>query len=92
METVRGLAAARGFAVGPVFVFRGSGAIPIPEYVVEPGCDGDELLRFKRALYEAKRDLETLISALYERNGQTESKVFECHQMLMEDPVLIGQV
>lgn len=92
MRCVRGLAAARGFAVGPVFVFRGSGDIPVPEYVVESGREGDELIRYKRAVYEAKRDLEGLISALRSRGGRDEEKIFESHLTMMEDPVLVSHI
>ena len=45
MRTIAGLATARGFAVGPAFIYRGDGEIPIPQYVVKPGREADELLR-----------------------------------------------
>ena len=88
MLTVRGLATARGFAVGPVFVYRGDGDIPVPEYVVEPGCEGDEALRFRRAIYAARRDLQNLVSTLKARAGRADAKIFECHIMLLEDMML----
>ena len=91
MQTIAGLATARGFAMGPVFVYRGDGDIPIPEYVVDPSCTADELVRLKRALLETKRDLDLMIATLRERAGHEDVKVFECHQMLLEDPVLFGE-
>ena len=91
MQTITGLATARGFAIGPVFVYRGDGDIPIPEYVVDPGREPDELVRLKRALVETKRDLELMISTLRERASRTDVRVFECHQMILEDPVLRGE-
>lgn len=90
-KVLTGIAAARGFAVGPVFVFRGDGDIPIPEYVVEAGCEGDEILRLKRAIFEAKRDLEGLLSTLRARSGRGEEKVFESHLMILEDPELLKE-
>lgn len=87
-----GLSAARGFAVGQVFVFRGDGDLPIPEYVVEAGREGDEILRLKRAIFEAKRDLEGILSALRARSGHGEEKVFEAHLMLLEDPELLKEI
>ena len=92
MQTIAGLATARGFAIGPVFVYRGNGDVPIPEYVVDPGHEADELVRLKRAVLETKRDLELMISTLRERAGRADVKVFECHQMILEDPVLLGEV
>ena len=67
MRTMKGLATARGFALGPVFIYRGDGEFPVPEYIVEPGKEQDELLRFKRARLDAARDLEGLTSVLSER-------------------------
>lgn len=92
MSVLRGLAAARGFAVGPVFVFRGDGKVPVPEYVVENGREGDELLRLKRSIYEVKRDLEGLVSALRQRGGREEEKIFESHLIVLDDPELIKQI
>lgn len=91
MRTIAGLATARGFAIGPVFIYRGSGDVPIPEYVVDPGHEAEELVRLKRAVLETQRDLEAMISTLKERSGHTDVRVFECHQMLLEDPVLFGE-
>ena len=91
MQTITGLATARGFALGPVFVYRGDGNVPIPEYVVDPGHEADELVRLKRAVMETKRDLDLMIATLRERAGQADVRVFECHQMLLEDVVLYGE-
>ena len=91
MRTIAGLATARGFAMGPVFVYRGDGDIPVPEYVVDSGREAEELVRLKRAVLETQRDLETMISTLKERSGNEDVRIFECHQMLLEDPVLYGE-
>ena len=91
MRTIAGLATARGFAVGPAFIYRGDGEIPIPQYVVEPGREADELVRLKRALAETKRDLEQLIFALKEHTGGKDVRVFECHLMMLEDIVLVDE-
>ena len=88
MTTVSGLATARGFASGPVFIYRGDGEIPIPQYVVPEERVSDELLRLKRAMVETRRDLEGLISVLKERTGRADVRVFECHLMILEDGML----
>ena len=92
MRTIAGLATARGFAVGPAFIYRGDGEIPIPQYVVEPGREADELQRLKRALAETKRDLEQLISALKNHTVGKDVRVFECHLMMLEDIVLVDEI
>ena len=91
MQTIAGLATARGFAAGPVFIYRGDGEIPVPEYVVAPGGEGDELQRLKRAVYETRRDIEGLISVLRDRTGRNDVRVFECHLMMLEDVLLLGE-
>ena len=88
MTTVTGLATARGLASGPVFIYRGDGEIPIPQYVVQAGREADELRRLKRAMVETRRDLEGLIAVLKERTGRSDVRVFECHLMLLEDGML----
>ncbi len=88
MKTVAGLATARGFAVGPAFIYRGDGEIPIKEFVVEEDCVQSEIQRLQRALVETKRDLEGLIAVLKERTGRSDVRVFECHLMILEDAVL----
>lgn len=92
MRTIAGLATARGFAVGPAFIYRGDGDFPVPRYVVDPGREEDELLRFRRAVLETKRDIEGLIAALRERGGRENVRVFECHEMILEDELLLGEI
>ncbi|MCR5414524.1 MAG: phosphoenolpyruvate--protein phosphotransferase [Kiritimatiellae bacterium] len=86
--TIAGLPTARGYASGPVFIYRGGGQIPIPEYVIGPGQETSELMRLHRAVGDVRRDLEGLISVLKERSGKEDVRVFECHLMLLEDPTL----
>ena len=88
---MKGLATARGFALGPVFIYRGDGEFPVPEYIVEPGKEQDELLRFKRARLDAARDLEGLASVLSERAGKNEARIFESHQMILDDPFMVDE-
>ena len=92
MTTLAGIATARGLVAGPVFLYRGDGEIPVPEYVVESGREEDELRRFERAVAETKRDLESLISVLRERTGRADVRVFECHLMFLEDPTFSSDV
>ena len=91
MQTREGLATARGFAIGPAFIYRGDGEIPIPQYVVEPGREADELQRLKRAICETKLELEQIIEVLKTRAGRNDVRVFECHLMLLDDHVLVGE-
>ena len=91
MRTLSGLATARGLVSGPVFVYRDGGEIPIPEYKVPPGMEQAEIVRFKRAHLDTKRDLENLVSVLKERAGRQDVMVFECHLMILEDVILMDE-
>ena len=92
MTTLAGIATARGLVAGPVFLYRGDGEIPVPEYVVEAGREEEELRRIERAVADTKRDLENLISVLRERTGRSDVRVFECHLMFLEDPSFSADV
>lgn len=88
MRTFAGLATARGFASGPAFLYRGEGELVVPEYRIEPGAEAAEIERLKYARDETRRDLEGLIAALRERTRRDDVKVFECHLMILEDPMM----
>ena len=92
MVTLAGIPTARGLVAGPVFLYRGDGEIPVPEYVVEAGREEEELRRFERAVVDTKRDLENLISVLRERTGRADVRVFECHLMILEDPTFAEEI
>lgn len=92
MTLVAGLPTARGLASGPVFVYRGDGEIPVPEYVVQEGAEDEELRRLDRSIEEIKSDLEGMIAALRERTGRQDLRVFECHLMILEDAFLIDEI
>ena len=92
MRTLAGIPVARGFAAGPVFVYRGDGVLPIPQYVVEPGREVDELMRLKRAVGVVRRDLENLVAVLKQRTGKEDVRVFECHLMLLEDELIQQEI
>ena len=92
MKTVSGLAIARGYVSGPVFIYRGDGEIPVPEYVVAEGEEQAELERLKSTIARIRCDLEKLIAALRERTGRSDIRVFECHLMILEDEVLMSEI
>ncbi len=92
MTTLHGLATARGYAAGPVFIYRGDGDIPVPEYIVSPGAEDGELARLKRSIEEIRKDLEDLVKVVRERTGRSDVRVFECHLMILEDEFLCGEI
>ena len=93
MLTIAGLATARGLAAGPVYLYRGDDEIPVSEYLVPLGQEGDEFMRLKKAFSDVERDLEHLIAILNERNkGGQDAKIFEGHLMMLGDPLFKKEV
>lgn len=93
MLTIAGLATARGLAAGPVYLYRGDDEVPVSEYVVPQGREGDEFMRLKKATADVGRDLENLITVLSERNQDGQDvKVFEGHLMILQDPILKKEI
>jgi len=88
MMTYAGLPTARGFASGPVFLYRGDGELVVPEYRIPPGEEEAEIGRLQEARRQTRRDLEGLIAVLRERTSREDVRVFECHLMILEDPTL----
>ena len=91
MQTVAGLSTARGFASGPVFLYRGGGGCAVPEYFVPPEKTGEELARLRRAREVLKRDMENLIAIMKERTSREDWMVFECQEMMLDDPTVIKE-
>ena len=92
MRTLSGQATARGFALGPAFVYRGEGALSIPEYIIDASEVESEIQRFNRARASAHRDIESLIQTLRQRSGHEDVMIFEGHQMMLEDPLVQSEV
>ena len=92
MKKFAGLATSRGYVSGPVFLYRGDGEVLVPEYTVAVGEEIKELARFHRGIEEARRDIANLIAVLKTRTGREDVKVFESHQMLLEDPTMTAEV
>jgi len=88
MQTIAGLATARGLVSGPVFLYRGDGDVPVPEYSIPPDQVEAEVARLRRANALVRRDLEKLIAVLKERTGRNDWMVFEGHLMFLEDPAM----
>ncbi|MBQ6137982.1 MAG: phosphoenolpyruvate--protein phosphotransferase [Kiritimatiellae bacterium] len=89
--TVVGLATARGFASGPVFVYRRDGDLSVPEYSIAPERVDGEIRRLDAAMAETARDIRELIDVLRNRTGRADVRVFECHLMLLDDGMLRGE-
>ena len=88
MQTVAGLPTARGLVSGPVFLYRGSGGVSVPEYCIPEEKVPEELARLRHAREVLKRDMENLIAIMKERSDRDDWMVFECQEMMIDDPTV----
>ena len=85
--SVSGLATSRGFAVGPVFLYSKSSALAVPEYVLSDADVEAELIRYRAALAETRRQIEELAAKFKSDADGIASDVLANHLLLLEDPM-----
>jgi phosphoenolpyruvate-protein phosphotransferase len=86
---LEGIPGAPGIAVGSARLWNEK-SISIPR---RTGCDfAIESARLNSAREAARRDLESLQAKVAAEAGASESKIFEAHQMFLDDPTLLDVV
>ena len=86
---LRGIAASSGIAIGPAYYY----VIPdlnIPMRSRE--TVEQELARFDQACAQANDELQELHNLLIQRAGDKQAAIFEAHQMMLDDPMLLNKV
>jgi phosphotransferase system enzyme I (PtsP) len=82
--TLRGLATARGVAIGPIF--RMDKPLDLERMPYQPSADvGQELADFKVAMTEARREIEDMRDIVQERFGPEFAAVFHAQIQILED-------
>lgn len=89
MDTLRGIGASRGIAIGPVFHFRRTGLViercPTPDPAAE-------WQRFEAAVSTARQQLAAIHARAEAESGAEEAAIFEAHAMMLDDPELLDSV
>ncbi|VDN48492.1 phosphotransferase system (PTS) enzyme I [Petrocella atlantisensis] len=89
MHTIKGIPIAKGIAHGPVRVIHDTSM----EAVERLDCNADDEIQiFHDARIKAIGEIEAIRLNTKKNIGEQESKIFEAHQSILEDPELIGQV
>lgn len=90
MLILHGAGVGKGIAIGKTFVLSG-GKLDVPEYFIEAGDQQREVDRFKQALADACRQLES-IAANIPPDAPTESASFiEAYLLMLQDPLIADQ-
>ncbi|MGQ9854589.1 MAG: phosphoenolpyruvate--protein phosphotransferase [Candidatus Oleimicrobiaceae bacterium] len=89
-QRLEGVAASPGIAIGPAFVLGGDVVHIFPRVLPEEEVPA-EIERFKRALEQARQELERIRQEVSRDLGEESAKVFEVHQLMLEDQVVIEE-
>ena len=86
---MNGIAAAPGLAIGKAYVF----AKEVLQINHNEITDVDEaIVLFQEALQKSQTELRKIFSFAKEKMGEVRAAIFEAHLMILDDPVLIGNI
>lgn len=88
-QVVRGLPAAAGIGVGPVWHLR-TGVLEVPDSRAED--PKAEWRRVREALAEVRRQVQRLRARTAREVGEQDAAIFDAHLLLLEDTDLLGDV
>jgi phosphoenolpyruvate-protein phosphotransferase len=89
MQTITGIPASRGIALGPAFQFLRPHLV-VTRYNVQDSMA--EWARFESALYVARQQLAAVQASVAGSHGAEEAAIFEAQAMMLDDPDLIEAV
>jgi phosphoenolpyruvate-protein phosphotransferase len=84
-ETLEGIAAAEGIAIGPIFCYSPP-ELELPD--CEPESPAEETARFEAAASEAQAELKELKTRMEARTNAESAAIFDAHAMMLSDPTL----
>ncbi|MFQ5675426.1 MAG: phosphoenolpyruvate--protein phosphotransferase [bacterium] len=87
---LRGVPASPGIAISKVFKLSGE-SIKVDSTTIDSANVDSEVEKFVSAIEKSKSELKTLQNRVANRIGQENAKIFDVHQLLLEDSVLIEE-
>ena len=87
---LKGVPASPGIAISKVFKLKGE-SIRIDPTILKDSSVDDEVEKFVKAVERSKSELKSLQSKVAHRVGQENAKIFDVHQLLLEDSVIIEE-
>ncbi|MDX2110069.1 MAG: phosphoenolpyruvate--protein phosphotransferase [Verrucomicrobiota bacterium] len=87
---LKGIPASPGVAHGSAFIYL-KGELEIPSYLVPADKREEEIERFEQSLLETRRQISAIRNEVEERLGEEEARIFDAHQMVLEDRALIEE-
>lgn len=87
---LKGVGAAPGISISKVFLLEGESVKINRSYIEQSGVE-EEIDKFQKAITKAKSELKSLQSKVASRIGQDSAKIFDVHQLILEDSVVIEE-
>lgn len=91
-NVMRGVPAAPGIAIGPLFRLRNTAEVPTGLLSAVVGTDAEEAQRLQTAIAQAKDQLVALRRQLVQRGAVAEAAIFDVHLEILEDEDLLSAV
>lgn len=88
-ETIRGIGASAGIAIGPVFRYETQDPHVEKRHVEDSAA---EWARLEVALAQAKAEIQELAKRAQQEVGSGNASIFQAHEMFLDDPELLGLV
>jgi phosphotransferase system enzyme I (PtsI) len=89
MKQVQGIAAARGFAIGPVFQFHQVDLRVERQTIAKPE---QEIARLEQALVVATNQVQVVYEKAKAELAADQALIFEAHLMMLQDPELLNTI
>ncbi len=92
---IEGIGTSDGIVIGKAYLFMpivGDDGFKVPEFTVAEDELDREAERLEAALASTREQIEQAQKGMAERAGLKHAKIFDAHLLLLEDPVLLGQV
>jgi phosphotransferase system enzyme I (PtsI) len=91
MVEIKGIAAAAGISIGPVYKI-GREEFIVPKLMIRDEDIPLEIQLFEEALIKTRREIINLQKRIATEMGQEEAEIFDAHLLVLEDRMLIEEV
>jgi phosphoenolpyruvate-protein phosphotransferase (PTS system enzyme I) len=88
--TLKGIPAAPGIAIGPVYLFSKDHVAVQPREISIKGISA-EIDRFQAALEQTRKDIRKTRSIAMKQTGDIVARIFDSHLLITEDAILIDE-
>jgi phosphotransferase system enzyme I (PtsI) len=89
-SVLRGVGASPGISISKVFMLEGE-AVKINRFTIKSSDVDGEIEKFQKAISKAKSELKTLQTKVAQRIGHDSAKIFDVHQLILEDSMVIEE-